>query len=251
MRKARASRTFACVSTRGTLTALTLVCALASGTAFAAPQLYDTGPSADAALVRFVNATRQAITVVSDDAGHPRLTIPAAPASFSASATSSPAAAEAITDYRGARSSAPITGEWQQGTARARVTVTAKAGGTTSIVAWRKPDGALTSTSFQEDSSFDGLHASLALYVADSGCQHAGLLALPQRVAVFEDRPAASMSRRGLNAVKLSVQAVCDGRPSGPPLDLGQLQIGVRYSVFLVPGDAGSQLLGTRDRIAH
>lgn len=224
------------------LTAAVLTASLAAmavtapAIAFAAPQLYETGPAADAALVRFVNGTAQPITVVSDDAGHPQLTIaPAAP----------------ITDYRGTRSTTPMTGTWQQGSDRVRVDVTAKAAGTTSIVAWRQAGGALVDTAFQESSSFDGLHASLAFYVVDAQCLHAGLVAAPKPVAIFEDRPVGSVSRRGLNAVKLSVQAVCGGQPTGPVLDLGQLQLGTRYSVFLVPGSAGSRLLGAQDRIGH
>jgi alginate O-acetyltransferase complex protein AlgF len=51
--------------------------------------------------------------------------------------------------------------------------------------------------------------------------------------------------------VKLAVQATCNGRAVEGTVDLGSLQAGQRYSVFLVPAGKGSRLIGLQDRIAR
>jgi len=51
--------------------------------------------------------------------------------------------------------------------------------------------------------------------------------------------------------VKLAVHATCNGQPVEGTVDLGSLQAGQRYSVFLVPAGKGSRLMGLQDRIAR
>jgi alginate O-acetyltransferase complex protein AlgF len=52
--------------------------------------------------------------------------------------------------------------------------------------------------------------------------------------------------------VKLAVQARCNGQPVEGTVDLGSLQAGQRYSVFLVPASKNhSRLIGLQDRVAR
>lgn len=226
------------MSRRPGLPLLAALCALlpfASGAA--APRLYDTGPSQDLALVRFVNAGTQALTVQSGGAGKASLAVP-------------PTAP--VTDYLPARSDAPVTGQWQLGGKKLPISMRVTAGGSASAVAWPEADGTLAGASFTEaPAQFDPLRASLAFYNADARCT-AGLLAASQAgAAIFENQAALASARRAVNPVKLVVQATCNGRAVEGTVDLGSLQAGQRYSVFLVPAGKGSRLMGLQDRVAR
>jgi alginate O-acetyltransferase complex protein AlgF len=211
------------------------LCALVPAASFAAPRLYDTGPAQDLALVRFVNAGPQPLTVHSG--AKTSLEVP----------PSAP-----VTDYLPARSDAPVTGQWQLGARKLPISLRVKAGGSASSVAWPDADGNLAGASFAEEpAQFDPLRASLAFYNADARCT-AGLQATSAgNPAVFENQAALANARRAVNPVKLVVQATCNGRPVDGTVDLGSLQAGQRYSVFLVPAGKGSRLIGLQDRIAR
>jgi hypothetical protein len=123
--------------------ALPLLAALATLAPFApcaigaAPRLYDTGPAQDLALVRFVNAGTQPLTVKSGGNG-----------SASASLVVAPDAP--VTDYQPARSDAPVTGQWQLGGRTLPISLRVKAGGSASAVAWADESGQLAGASFIE-----------------------------------------------------------------------------------------------------
>jgi alginate O-acetyltransferase complex protein AlgF len=235
--------------------ALPLLAALATLAPFApcaigaAPRLYDTGPAQDLALVRFVNAGTQPLTVKSGGNG-----------SASASLVVAPDAP--VTDYQPARSDAPVTGQWQLGGRTLPISLRVKAGGSASAVAWADESGQLAGASFIEaPPQFDPQRASLAFYNADARCTAAALAAASSGtapssgtagVAIFENQAALATARRAVNPVKLAVQARCNGQPVEGTVDLGSLQAGQRYSVFLVPaGKNHSRLIGLQDRVAR
>lgn len=214
-----------------------LLGALLPAVASAAPQLYDTGPSQDLALVRFVNAGAQALTVQSG--GPAKASVVVAP--------SAP-----ITDYQPVRSDAPVTGYWKNGQRQMAITLRVPSGGSASVLAWQGANGEIAGTSFTEPPpTFDPLRASLAFYNADARCTAAGLLASTGNAAIFENQAALANARRAVNPVKLAVHATCNGQPVEGTVDLGSLQAGQRYSVFLVPAGKGSRLMGLQDRIAR
>lgn len=128
-----------------------------------------------------------------------------------------------------------------------------KAGGSASAVVWTDGSGNLAGTSFTEEPpAFDPLRASLAFYNADARCTAASLASSPAKVAIFEKQAAAASARRAINPVRLVVEASCNGQPVEGTVDLGSLQAGQRYSVFLVPaGRNASRLIGLQDRIAR
>jgi alginate O-acetyltransferase complex protein AlgF len=211
------------------------LCAAVPAASFAGPRLYDTGPAQDIALVRFVNAGPQPLRVHSR--AKTSLEVP----------PSAP-----VTDYLPARSDAPVTGQWQLGGSKLPISLRVKSGGSASAVAWPDADGKLAGASFAEEpAQFDPLRASLAFYNADARCT-AGLQATSAgNPAIFENQAALAHARRAVNPVKLAVQATCNGRAVEGTVDLGSLQAGQRYSVFLVPAGKGSRLIGLQDRIAR
>jgi alginate O-acetyltransferase complex protein AlgF len=99
--------------------------------------------------------------------------------------------------------------------------------------------------------TFDPLRASLAFYNADARCTAGVQASSPATRPIFENQAALAHARRAVNPVKLVVQATCNGRPVDGTVDLGSLQAGQRYSVFLVPAGKGSRLIGLQDRIAR
>lgn len=232
--------------------ALPLLAALAALAPFApcaigaAPRLYDTGPAQDLALVRFVNAGTQPLTVKSGGNGGASASLVVAPDA-------------PVTDYQPARSDAPVTGQWQLAGRTLPISLRVKAGGSASAVAWADESGQLAGASFIEaPPQFDPQRASLAFYNADARCTAAALAAASSGtdrtagVAIFENQAALAIARRAVNPVKLAVQARCNGQPVEGTLDLGSLQAGQRYSVFLVPaGKNHSRLIGLQDRVAR
>jgi hypothetical protein len=220
---------------------LAALCALVPVATVAATKLYDTGPAQDLALVRFVNASAQPLTVQSgSNSGGAKASIVVAPAA-------------PVTDYQPARSDAPVTGQWQSGSRTLPISLRVKAGGSASAVAWTDGSGNLAGTSFTEEPpAFDPLRASLAFYNADARCTAASLVSSPAKVAIFEKQAASASARRAINPVRLVVEASCNGQPVEGTVDLGSLQAGQRYSVFLVPaGRNASRLIGLQDRIAR
>jgi alginate O-acetyltransferase complex protein AlgF len=203
----------------------------------AAPRLYDTGPAQDLALVRFVNAGAQPL-VVQSAGGSASLTVP-------------PIAP--VTDYQAARSDTPVTGQWQLANQKLAISLRVKAGGSASTVAWTDESGKLAGTSFTEaPATFDPVRASLAFYNADPRCTAASLASSPANVPIFNQQAASASARRAVNPVKLVVQASCNGQRVDATVDLGSLQAGQRYSVFLVPaGKNASRLIGLQDRVAR
>jgi hypothetical protein len=208
----------------------------------AAPRLYDTGPAQDLALVRFVNASAQPLTVESSGGG-----------SGGGKASLAVAPTAPVTDYQAARSDAPVTGQWRLGERTLPIALRVPAGGSASAVAWTDDGGRLAGTGFTEAPvAFDPLRASLAFYNADARCTAASLSTSSANVAIFENQAASASARRAVNPVKLVVQATCNGRPVEGTVDLGSLQAGQRYSVFLVPaGRNASRLIGLQDRVAR
>lgn len=211
--------------------------ALLPALAGAAPQLYDTGPSQDLALVRFVNAGAQALTVHSGGPAKASVVVP----------PSAP-----VTDYQPVRSDAPVTGRWQLGQHELGISLRIASGGSASVLAWQAANGDIAGATFTEaPPTFDPLRASLAFYNADARCTTGSLLAGTGNAVIFENQAALASARRAVNPVKLAAHATCNGRPVEGSVDLGSLQAGQRYSVFLVPAGKGSRLIGLQDRIAR
>lgn len=209
-----------------------LVC---SALANAAPALYATGPAEDSAFIRFVNASPAPLEVVAQPGQAPLRLETAQPVSlfFSIDAGQS------------------IKGALVSG--GQKLPIDLKIEPSEFVTVFAVPDGAGIQQAVvrESDTDFNALKASLAFFNVDASCTDAGLLLKGRRVDEFTSVPVNTAKRLMINPVKLSVQLVCANANVGAALDLGQLKMGERYSVMLVPSASGPRLLHATDTQSH
>ena len=218
------------------LAALACVPALSlSALASAQVALYPSGPDQDAAFIRFVNATTAPLDVLGQ-AGQPPLRLEVAqPASllFAVDSTS------------------PVKGSLVSGAHTLALDLKVEPGEFTTIVVVSQEAGIEQVAVRETPDDFNGLKASLAFVNVDKSCSDASLRPAGRSADLFKAVPVASLQRRSINPVNLSVQLVCANANVGAPLDLGMLKAGERYSVMLVPSASGPRLLSTTDTLSH
>ncbi|RKS21675.1 alginate O-acetyltransferase AlgF [Pseudomonas sp. WPR_5_2] len=220
--------------------ALSAVCAMAalcsSANALAAEfALYPTGPSEDAAFIRFVNASTAPLDVIAQ-AGQPPMRLEAA---------------QPVSLFFPVQSSSAVKGTLVSGAQKLAMDLKIEPGEFATVVAL--PDGAgIKQVAVREQpDDFNGLKASLAFFNVDAGCAEASLRPAGRTADLFKAVPVDSLQRRSINPVSLSVQLVCANANVGAPLDLGELKAGERYSVLLVPSASGPRLLNATDTLSH
>lgn len=217
-----------------TATVLTLLAAPAT----AEIALYETGPAEDSSFLRFVNGSDTDLTVHSDKANS-TIALPVA----------QPASA-----FFAVRAGQPLKGEIRQGQAVLKTDANVAPGEFVSLVTTRGSDGKPTLHTITETpEDFNALKASLAFYALDPACQQAQVRVAGRDTVLFSAPPAeAPPARRQINPVPLSVQLFCQDAAVGEVLDLGRLQAGERYTIFLVPTQQtqGSRIFSATDAIA-
>lgn len=197
--------------------------------------LYPTGPDQDAAFIRFVNATTAPVEVIGQ-AGQPPLRLEtAAPASLLFPVDASSA----------------IKGSLVGGGHTLALDLKVEPGEFATIVVVPQGDGIEQVAVRETPDDFNGLKASLAFVNVDKSCSDASLRPAGRTGDLFKAVPFASLQRRSINPVNLSVQLVCANANTGAPLDLGALKAGERYSVLLLPSASGPRLLSTTDTLSH
>jgi len=198
--------------------------------------LYETGPSQDAAFVRFVNARSGAIEVKAVGGSQSTTTLPA----------SQPAS-----PFYAVRGNATIKGTFKSAGLQSDVALKVKPGEFATVVAM--PGDAVIKQAVLRESpdDFNALKVSLALYNLDAQCAGAGLNVLGRHATLFENVVSGTLQRRALNPVSISVQLLCQGQVTPVKLALGALQAGQRYSVFVIPQGLGSKLLIATDAVAR
>lgn len=209
----------------------------------AGPQLYSSGPSEDVAYVRFVNATGQPLDILATaDSGKAGKNAKAGQLHLD---VAKPASA-----YMGVKPRSALAGRAQQGKNSIALAPVANAGELVSVIVWQGADGKLGSTVIAElPKNFNGLKASVALYNADAACPAAGLAAADNNAMLFEKAVPGGLLRRPVNPVALKARASCGAAAVGQAMDLGTLEAGQRYSVFLVPDRSASRVLWARDEM--
>lgn len=215
---------------------------LAGGPAWAAgPQLYESGPAQDAAFIRFVNATGGPLDIVAGGR-----------AGGSGSARRMTVGADKTAGaFMSIRPGAALQGRASQGGSTIDIAPKAAAGELLTVVFWPGKAGALgTATLAELPKDFNGLKASIAFYNLDDACADARLGVAGRDSMLFEHGAPRSQQRRPINPVVLSVQPLCGTQPVGPRLDLGTLEAGQRYSVFVVPGKAERTAFWARDELS-
>ena len=197
--------------------------------------LYPSGPDQDAAFIRFVNATTEPLDVIGQ-AGQPPLRLE----------TVTPASLLFAVD-----STKPLKGFLVSGTQKLELDLQVQPGEFATIVVVPQGTGIEQVAVRETPDDFNGLKASLAFVNVDKSCSDASLRPAGRSADLFKAVPVASLQRRSINPVNLSVQLVCANANVGAPLDLGMLKAGERYSVLLVPSATGPRLLSATDTLSH
>jgi len=224
------------MNSRFFLPVLTALMSLAAQSQAADIPLYDTGPSQDAAFVRFVNARSGALEVKAVGGSQSTTTL-------QASQPTSP--------FYSVRGNATIKGIFKTGSLQSDIALKVKPGEFATVVAM--PGGAVIQQTVLRESpdDFNALKVSLALYNLDAQCAGAGLNVLGRDAALFDNVATGTLQRRVLNPVSVSVQLLCKGQVTPAKLALGNLQAGQRYSVFVMPDGVGTKLLIASDSVTR
>jgi alginate O-acetyltransferase complex protein AlgF len=214
---------------------LTTITIIASHSSQAADiPLYPTGPSQDSTFVRFINATNSNLSV---SAGGSRSKIKLD--------TTQPAS-----QYYPVTSKSKVLGEFANEFESSSISVNSKSGEFTSIAALNNGKHLKQLIIKETPSDFNSLKSSIALYnLNEKNCQSAGLNIVGKDIALFSQIKFGSFERRSINPVAISVQLTCDGKATGKNLDLGTLQAGQRYSIFVFAGDIDPRVIAATDSI--
>lgn len=197
--------------------------------------LYPTGPSEDAAFVRFANAHAQSVEM------HATTSKTTVKLDNSLSATA----------FYPVRANLDIVGEFHLNREKSNFTVNIKPGEFVTVVA-RSTDNKLSQITFRESpEDFNALKSSIALYNADPTCLRADLRVAGRSLLLFEAVAVDALQRRSVNPVKLSVELLCDGKVQGTALSLGQLEAGGRYTILIGHSGKESRMHYISDGIAH
>jgi alginate O-acetyltransferase complex protein AlgF len=214
-----------------------LGCALALGVAQAAEiPLYPTGPSEDAAFLRFFNAGEQALQLTAKGSG----------------ASLRLEGEQRASDFLTVPAGKAVQGSLSLGEQQHALDVRVAPGEFASVVALAQAGQPLQVLTVREQpDDFNALKASLGFYSLDAGCEEAGLQVAGRNVDIFKAVATGSLQRRSINPLNLTVQLRCGGAAAGEPLALGDLAAGQRYTLFLVPSAQGPRLFQALDNLAN
>jgi alginate O-acetyltransferase complex protein AlgF len=97
---------------------------------------------------------------------------------------------------------------------------------------------------------FNALKSSIGLFNLDQSCANAQLVAGDQHLAVVTDVAPGAVGRRMVNPVDVGLAVSCGDPAQTVPAKLGGLVAGDRYSVFVIGGGSGRQVVAKRDEQA-
>ena len=198
-------------------------------------KLYETGPAEDSSFVRFV-----AVSPV------PVLLTAAGSEAKIALNSANPA-----TGFFPIRANSDIKGTFNAASLASDVSLKVKPGEFASVIALGDGKGLTQTIIREEPDDFNALKASVGLFNADKGCVNAALQVAGRSTLLVEGVAPGAVKRRSINPVSIGVRLVCDGKPVGDDLSLGQLQAGERYSVFAVSAGHGPRLFMANDAVAR
>jgi hypothetical protein len=199
-----------------------------------APMLYEQRLPDDTAFIRIINALPGDVTVKAD---------------FAPAFTQRSGDADRVGPYVPAEKvvGRESTLEIAQGGETAKASLSFKQGYNTVIL--QRQDGKLTATNLADSLEFNQLRARLAFYNLIPGCADGSLTLQGSNQAVFTGVAPNTTKARSVNPTSASVQAACGGKPA-PVQDLGKLDAGGQYSVWLMAPAGTPTTLLARDRIA-
>ncbi len=196
------------------------------------PKLYPTGPDADAAFIRFVDALSGPLEIrAGKDA---RIALNASNSSTWQAVRAGTSLA--LTLHHGGQSQA--------------IEVSAQPSEFVTIAAI--PDGKSgwkTEVCREAPSDFSAFKVSLGLMNMAQNCPSATIKLAGKDIAIVEDVPPGTIKRRQINPVALGVELYCQRQRTGEPKDLGSLRAGERWTVLVYPSSEGPRLLPMQDRM--
>jgi hypothetical protein len=214
---------------------LALAACAANAATAADGRLYPSGPPGGVAYLRFVNLAPHEVTITSPAA---KIAIPAD-------------AAHRIGQFDPVPPNTALTGSAQFGESTKPINVTlAPNEFATVAVVGDGPDGIAVSVFRETPSDFNALKASLGLFNADKACAKAELVAGDAHQSVIPDVAPGAVARRLVNPVNAELGAACGDPAQAAAAKLGQLNAGDRYSIFVVAGKAGHEVIAGRDEQA-
>jgi hypothetical protein len=218
------------------LALLAALAVLSWGPAIAAEgRLYPSGPPNGVAYLRFVNLTPREVTITSPAA---KIVIP-------------PDDAHRVREFDPVPPGVPLIGSAQLGEATKPIDVTLAANEFATVAVTADGADGIALTVFRETpSDFNALKSSLGLFNADPACAKAQLVAGDNHQSVIADVAAGAIGRRQVNPVAGELGVACGDPAQAVPAKLGQLNAGDRYSVFLIAGSSGLQVVAQRDEQA-
>lgn len=200
-----------------------------------AVDLYPTGPSEDAAFVRFVNAGLQKLDISAKGGASVELD-----------------GSTVATRFFPVTAGSDITGKLVSGGVEQDIALKPAAGEFVTVVAAQGQSPAFSLTVLREQpEDFTAVKAAVAFYNMNADCAAASVQVSGRKVLLFEPVSAKATARRLVNPVKLAVQLLCNGAAVGSPLDMGRLEAGERYSLFLAPGDPAARFFFVMDDVAN
>lgn len=206
---------------KGLRGSLILAGVLAAGTVTAASGLYETGPEQDLSFVRFVNGT-DANIAVSNSKTKAKLDLGVQGASR-------------ISAFLPIKAGAKMTATIAVGKQKFDVEVVAKPSEFITVAAVPDAAGAWKAVELREKPiSFSSTRVSLAAFNFNAQCSTAQIDSVGKSDGIKNVTPQA-IKRRFVGPIKAQVQISCAGKPVGGPLDMGQLEAGERYSIFILP----------------
>jgi hypothetical protein len=212
-----------------------LGCLDPGGAGAAEGRLYPSGPPNGVGYLRFVNLAPQEVSVTSPAA---KIAIPADDA-------------HRVGEFDPVPPGVALTGTAQLGEATKPINVTLAANEFVTVAVTADGANGIAVSVFRETpSDFNALKSSLGLFNADKGCAAAQLVAGDNHQAVITDVAPGAVGRRLVNPVNTELGVVCGDPAQAAPAKLGQLNAGDRYSIFVVAGEAGRQIVAQRDEQA-
>jgi len=210
-------------------------CAHGDTASAAEGRLYPSGPPNGVAYLRFVNLTPHEVTITSSAA---KIAIPAEPG-------------QRVREFDPVPPGVELTGSAQFGEASKPIDVKLAANEfATAAVVNDGADGIAVMVFRETPSDFNALKSSLGLFNADKACTDAQLVAGENHQPVITDVASGKIGRRQVNPVNADLAVMCGS--SGPAVQakLGQLNAGDRYSIFVVAGVSGADIVAQRDEQA-
>lgn len=196
-------------------------------TTVSATGLYDTGPGQDSSFIRFVNGADVQI-VISNNKTKGKLIL-------------NTQGASRVSSFLPIRPGVQMPASISVGNQKFDIQVVAKPGEFITVAA--VPDGAGRWKSLElreTPASFSSTRPSLAALNLNEACSPMQIDSAGKSDGILKNATTKAIQRRLVSAVNAQVQLSCAGKPVGAPLDMGLLEAGERYSVFMLPTQLGA-----------